>query len=165
MRFCIAALLAVCFSVSATTYGRSKIQVEGYEWWTITARGVQLYYPVGCETLAESLLAISTAEIDKLAFEFGFMPEDEISIVAYPSPGSFRQTDIIGDEIGEAVGGFTEYFKGRVVVPFTGSWTEFRHVLTHEINHAYVFDMLYHRSLQSVISSPAALWTMEGLAE
>jgi len=84
MRFCIAALLAVCFSVSATTYGRSKIQVEGYEWWTITARGVQLYYPVGCETLAESLLAISTAEIDKLAFEFGFMPEDEISIVAYP---------------------------------------------------------------------------------
>jgi hypothetical protein len=51
------------------------------------------------------------------------------------------------------------------VVPFTGSWSDFDHVLTHEINHAYVFDMMYRRSLQNIIMSSTPLWAMEGLAE
>ncbi len=165
MKVCTTALLVACSVASATSYGRSKIQIEGYEWWTISSPRVDLYYPMGCEALAESVLAISSAELDELSAEFGFLPEHPVPVVAYPSPGSFRQTPIIDSEIDEAVGGFTEYFKGRVVVPFTGSWTEFRHVLTHEINHAYVFDMLYRRSLQDIILSTTPLWTIEGLAE
>lgn len=165
MKLSCAVVLSIGFCVSATTYGRSKIQTGGGEWWMVSSPQIELYYPIGSEALAESVLSISETELGELSTEFGYLPDDPVPVVVYPSPGTFRQTDIIDTEIDEAVGGFTEYFKGRVVVPFTGSWSEFRHVLTHELNHAYIFDMLYRRSLQSVIMSTTPLWTMEGLAE
>lgn len=165
MRSTQAVLLAAAAISSATVYGRNKLQLGDLDWWEVRDRHVALCFPEGSEAVAESTLAIANSEIEELAAEFGFLPDDPFQIVLYPTPGTFRQTDIISSEIDEAVGGFTEFFKGRVVVPYTGSWTEYRHVLTHEVNHAYVFDMLYDRSLQSIILTTSPLWTMEGLAE
>jgi len=63
----------------------------------------------------------------------------------------------------EGVGGFTEGFKRRVVVPFAGSYAEFRHVLRHELVHAFQYS--YSRGLSSMFSSPPPLWFIEGMAE
>ncbi|MBD3369948.1 BamA/TamA family outer membrane protein [Candidatus Fermentibacteria bacterium] len=134
-------------------------------WWVVQSQNVTIVYPQGSETVAESLMAISEKEIDELGAFFGYIPAHRIPIVLYTSPASFRQTDITTQEIGEAVGGFTEFFKGRVVVPYTGVWSEFRHVVTHELNHALVIDMLYDTSIERIVRSNAPLWTLEGLAE
>jgi hypothetical protein len=135
------------------------------DWWVVQSQNVTIVYPQGSETVAESLLAIAETEIEELGAFFGYIPAHRIPIVLYTSPASFRQTDITTQEIGEAVGGFTEFFKGRVVVPYTGVWSEFRHVVRHELNHALVIDMLYNTSIERIVRSNAPLWTLEGLAE
>jgi WD40 repeat protein len=155
-------LISACF---ATGYGRNKVQIGAQEWWEIQGRHFTIYFPQGGEIPAESLLVHTERELLELSEEFNYMPEEPIPIVLYVSPGTFRQTDINPYEISQAVGGFTEFYKSRIVVPFTGYWSEFRHLIAHELNHAFIYDMLYKRSLLNIISGGTPLWMMEGLAE
>ncbi len=150
---------------SATVYGRNKVQTEDADWWEITSPHVIVYFTQDNEIPAESLLVFAEESVLELAGQFNYLPEQRIPIILYTSPSEFRQTNINPYEISQAVGGFTEFYKGRVVVPFTGYWSEFRHVIAHEINHAYIFDYLHRSSLESIINSQAPLWVMEGLAE
>lgn len=166
MKKALLLLLPAAFSICmATGYGRNKVQIDQKDWWEIRGNYFTIFYPVGGEEPAETLLVHTERELVELSEEFGYLPEDPIPIVLYISPGSFRQTDINPYEISQAVGGFTEFYKGRVVIPFTGYWSEFRHVVSHEINHAFIFDMLYRRSLLNIITGGTPLWMMEGLAE
>jgi len=158
----IPVLFSICF---ATSYGRNKVQIGDQEWWEIQGSHFTIYFPQGGEVPAETLLVQTENALLDLSEEFNYMPEEPIPIVLYVSPGDFRQTDINPSEISQAVGGFTEFSKGRIVVPFTGFWSEFRHVVAHEINHAFIFDMLYKHSLLNIITGSTPLWMMEGLAE
>ena len=165
-RFFLAfALVMLSTSALATGYGRSKVQTTVPDWWELRSQNAIVYYPRGSEEAAESLMVIASRELAELGRYFGYMPDHAIPLVLYSSPSTFRQTNISSSEIGEGVGGFTEFFKGRVVVPYSGYWSEFRHVVEHELNHAFVLDMLYDTSIEDIIRSRAPLWTMEGLAE
>ena len=165
MRYPILAALFLASVALGTYYGRNKVQSGDLDWWEISTSHFTIYYTEGSEAPAETLAVIADRELRELAAEFDYYPHKPIPIVLYTSPGAFRQTEITTADIGEAIGGFTEFFKGRIVVPYNGYWSEFRHVVLHEISHAFVFDMLYRRSLYDIISSSAPLWTMEGLAE
>ncbi len=162
----VALLLLFVVSICiATGYGRNKVQIGEHDWWEIRARHFTIYFPQGGEVPAETLLVHTERALLELSEQFNYLPENKIPIVLYISPGDFRQTNINPYDIPQGVGGFTEYFKGRVVVPFTGFWSEFRHVIAHELNHAFIFDMIYKRSLLEVIMARTPLWLMEGLAE
>ncbi|CAG0961819.1 hypothetical protein ARNL5_00965, partial [Anaerolineae bacterium] len=69
----------------------------------------------------------------------------------------------------EGIGGVTELFKNRVVVPFEGDYGKFRHVIHHELVHAVMNDMFYGGSIHSIISNNISLqlplWFSAGLAE
>src|SRR5262249_25592162 len=59
--------------------------------------------------------------------------------------------------------------RDRVVVPFTGSYEDFRHVLVHELTHAFQFDIFYNSPGVSLLSGQGLfqvpLWFAEGMAE
>jgi hypothetical protein len=160
-------LLPLIFSVSmlATDYGRNKVTGIDDDWWVVHSLHFDIYYEEGNESLAESTVVIAEREIRLLGDTFDYLPSDPIPVVLYRSPSRFRQTTILNMDPGEGVGGFTEYYKGRIAVPFTGIWSDYRHVLSHELNHAFVYDMMFHRDLTDIIKSRAPLWVIEGLAE
>src|SRR2546423_12233085 len=89
-------------------------------------------------------------------------------LVLYASQSDFQQTNVT-EVGGEAVGGVTEFFKHRAVLPFTGSYAEFEHVLQHEMVHQFQFDVYSrgHRGagVQTLINVNPPLWFMEGMAE
>src|SRR3989441_11563291 len=85
------------------------------------------------------------------------------------SQSDFQQTNAISGDIGEGTGGVTEFFKHRMVLPFTGSYGELEHVLQHEMVHQFQYD-IYSRGrigagVQTLISVNPPLWFMEGMAE
>src|SRR3989441_820243 len=91
------------------------------------------------------------------------------SIILYASHSDFQQTNAISGDIGEGTGGVTEFFKHRMVLPFTGSYAELEHVLQHEMVHQFQYD-IYSRGrigagVQTLISVNPPLWFMEGMAE
>ncbi len=157
--------LLVVLSAFATEYGRAKITGTDQDWWVIHSAHFDVYYEEGTESVAESTVVIAEREIRLLGETFDYLPSDPIPVIVYRSPARFRQTTLLPGDLGEGVGGFTEYYKGRIAIPYSGIWSDYRHVLAHELNHAYVFDMLYRRDLTNISRSRAPLWVMEGLAE
>ncbi len=157
--------LLLSISVFATEYGRTKITGTDDDWWVIHSTHFDVYYETGTESVAESTVVIAEREIRLLGDTFDYLPSDPIPVIVYRSPARFRQTTLMSGDMGEGVGGFTEFYKGRIAIPYSGIWSAYRHVLAHELNHAYVFDMMYRRELTDIMRSRAPLWVMEGLAE
>src|SRR6266446_4946881 len=89
-------------------------------------------------------------------------------IILYASQSDFQQTNVV-DASGEGLGGVTEFFKHRAVLPFTGSYAEFEHVLQHEMVHQFQYDVVSRgrpgAGVQTLVTVNPPLWVMEGMAE
>ncbi|MCK7529118.1 MAG: hypothetical protein MZV64_71950 [Ignavibacteriales bacterium] len=92
-----------------------------------------------------------------------------VTLIIYNSQNEFQETNVIDQYLSEGIQGFTELFKNRVVIQFTGSYKQFRHLIHHELTHAVMNDMFYGGSIQNIISNNITLqfplWFSEGLAE
>jgi len=89
-------------------------------------------------------------------------------LILYPSHPAFEQTNAIPGELGEGVGGVTESFKRRIVLPLGASLAETDHVIGHELVHAFQYDIAgTGRSLGLAGSGleRLPLWFIEGMAE
>jgi Tol biopolymer transport system component len=164
-------LLTLSFTVGASgqTFGKNKVQYRQFEWRVASSENFEVYFYTGEDTLASIVLDLAEAAAVKLSDDLGHRLNKKIPIIIYESHYDFEQTNVTFELIEEGVGGFTEIFKNRVVIPFTGSYEELRHVLVHELVHAFMFDMMYGGLLDSILSAQylfqVPLWFMEGMAE
>ncbi len=162
-------IVAVLVGVSGAQFGRNKVQYAGYEWYYLTTPDFVIYYPKGYEHLVEFAKRQLEKGLDQLVSDFSYSPQDRLSIVIYPTRFDFQETNITPAILPEGVGGFTEMLKNRVVVPFDGNWEDFRHVLVHELTHAFVFEFLYGNAPAGVLSLSKVfhipLWLAEGTSE
>lgn len=161
--------LVLFMAIAFAQFGRNKVQYGVIDWVYITTPEFEIFYPQDYDTLARfALIALSDC-LDQLSYDFSYFPQDRIPIVIYPTQFDFQETNITPYILPEGVGGFTESFKNRVVVPFDGNWEKFRDVLRHELTHAFVSDFIYGGapagllSLQRIFRMP--LWLSEGIAE
>jgi Tol biopolymer transport system component len=150
-------------------FGKNKVQYRGFKWSILKSEHFDLFYYEGEEFLAERTVLLAEASYDTLSEYFGHTLSRRIPIMIYKSHSEFQQTNVTLELLGEGVGGFTELYKNRVVLPFTGSYEELRHVMMHELTHVFNFDMLYGGLLQSVFARQymfsLPLWLIEGMAE
>ena len=90
-------------------------------------------------------------------------------LIVYNSHNEFQETNTSDSYLSQGIGGFTEPFKNRVVFPFEGSYSKFKHVIRHELVHAIMRDMLYGGTIQNIIAKGITLqlpiWYHEGMAE
>ena len=157
-------------------YGKNRVQYEAPEWRVLASEHVDVFYyePAG-RAPSGHVLASFAAEAAEEAYGevsalFGSGLERRVPLLVYPTHAAFAVTNAAELPVrAEAIGGVTERFKNRVVVPFTGDWREFRRVLHHELVHAAVNDLYYGGTFQSLVRSGLRLqipaWFDEGLAE
>jgi len=152
-----------------SVFGKNKVQYKDFRWQYIQTDHFDIYFSQDGEQLAD--FAAQTAEdsykdISKLVH---YQISNRISIIVYNSHDEFQQTNVVDEYLEEGIGGITELFKNRVILPFEGSYELFRHVIHHELVHAVLNDMLYGGTIQSLISARNPLelpqWMNEGLAE
>ena len=165
------ALLAALIVPPATVlpFGKNKVNREVFSWAVMKTVHFNVYYPRGMEGLARFTVKLSEEGYVHIANYLRHELTQVIPIIIYPSHIDFQENNIIMQIIGEGTGGFTEAFKNRVVVPFNGSYAEFRHVLVHELTHAFQFNMLFDDTSGAVRSrlsfSGIPLWLLEGMSE
>ncbi|HVP56813.1 MAG TPA: biopolymer transporter Tol, partial [bacterium] len=124
-------------------FGQNKVQYKQFEWSILKSKYFDVYYYKEEEFLAQRAAILADACYDSLASTFGHELSRRTPIIIYKSQNDFQETNVTLELLGEGTGGFTEMFKNRVVVPFTGSYEELRHVIMHELTHVFSFDMLY----------------------
>ncbi len=151
------------------SFGKNKVQYEKFNWDIIKTAHFNIYYNKGQKLLAkETSLILEDAAAD-LSAKFRFELTRVLPVIIYNSHNDFEQSNVILQMIGEGTGGFTEFFKSRIVVPFTGSYGDYRHVLHHELVHGFQFNLLLGNFWESLFTRQfmhmPPLWFIEGNAE
>ncbi len=164
----VAALLAAG-AAHAQYFGQNKVQYRSYDWKSIESDHFDVYFYGGLDSLAMRVLDLAEKTNDLLSSGMGHRLGRRVPIILYGSHNDFAQTNVTPELIDQGTGGFTELFRNRVVLPFTGSYEDLRHVVVHELTHAFMFDMLYGGSATSLIARRSffqvPLWFAEGIAE
>lgn len=148
-------------------FGKNKVQYENFDWLTLKGEHVEVFYYPQEEPIARIALILAEESYRDLSAKFQHEVERVVPLIVYSSHHHFEQTNVSSFYIPEGVEGFTEYMKGRVVLPYTGSFAEFHHVLHHEMVHVFQFSILdetykKHRRANGIVPP---LWFSEGLAE
>lgn len=165
----VSLVLFLAPSASGQYFGKNKVQYEAFGWRYIQSEHFDVYFTEGGEGIAEFTAETAEDALDKLQRSLDHKLDDRITIVTYLSHNNFEQTNVTLQLTEESVGGFTEFLKNRVVIPFQGDYEAYRHVIHHEVTHAFMLLMLHGSGFQSILIGSAMmqlpLWFIEGLAE
>lgn len=164
-----AILIAAALSGQTSDFGQNKVQYTNQNWKVTKTKHFDIYFYQGGEEIASFASQVAESSITELENEFNYALKKRVPVLIYNSHKDFEETNVTYDILSEFVGGFTESIKSRVVIPFEGSYSSFRHVINHELVHAMQFDFLYGGSSTSAILNNIVydipLWFTEGSAE
>ena len=153
----------------AQSFGQNKVQYKDFDWSLISSPNFDVYFYGDDSHLAEFTAENAEKAQEQISKHLRWTLKKRVSIIVYHSHNDFQQTNIIWQYMQEGIGGVTELFKNRVVLPFEGDYEQFRHVIHHELTHALLNDMIYDGNIQSIVAGRVKLriplWVNEGLSE
>jgi len=148
-------------------FGKNKVIYAPKDWLVVETPHFDIYYYPDERPIAEFIASLSESLYAEYAAFFAVDFKTRIPVVLYGTHHDFKETNIIPSLISESTGGFTEYIKGRIALPFLGSYSKLAKVFRHEVTHAFMLEklrvvMAAHRHFSY---SDPPLWFSEGLAE
>lgn len=149
-------------------FGRNKIQDVKEEWSEINTIHFDVYFPKASDEFGKLVSVLAEDTYYYLREDFNIPLRGRIPLIVYPSQQDFMTTNVITQLLSEGVGGFTESYKNRVVIPFNGSYKDLEDVLTHELTHAYINALDNQTILKGSYGSTNSrlpFWFTEGLPE
>src|SRR5213083_230793 len=154
--------------LAAQYFGQNKVQYRNFNFQSIQTEHFDVYYYPDERVGALDAARMAERAYARLSRILHHQFQSRKPIILYASQSDFQQTNIV-DASGEGLGGVTEFFKHRAVLPFTGSYADFEHVLQHEMVHQFQYDV-YSRGhpgagVQTLVTVNPPLWFMEGMAE
>ena len=167
---CALVIFSISFNAANAQYfGKNKTQYKVFNWKYVETKNFDIYYDSGSKALAEFAAVALENALLSVQTTLNYKLTQRVIVIIYDSHNDFQQTNVINVYLSQGIGGVTELYKNRVIVPFQGSYSQFRHVLHHELVHAVINDMFYGGSFQTAISSSGGfqlpIWINEGLAE
>jgi Tol biopolymer transport system component len=172
VRACIILFAALLLATPAghaqgSYFGRNKVKYTDFDWRVLRTDHFDIYYDSAMADLAGRGAAFAEESYAVLATKFNHTVAGRIPLIFYSSHLHFQQTNVTPGFIPEGVGGFFEFLKRRVVIPYTGSMWDFRHVIRHELVHVFMHSKVNRVVVDHRIRSDRLppLWFTEGLAE
>ena len=149
-------------------YGKNKVQDTDYDWKEIQGDRFRIIYPDHLKRRALDVAGIYDVHLARIYQDLDVHSDRIIPVFLYPSQKEYETTNIYTGLV-RGSGGFTEFFKERVVFPVHGNDKRLQLLALHEITHAvqlkYLLDANY-RSLQLILTGVLSpLWFMEGVAQ
>jgi Tol biopolymer transport system component len=150
-------------------FGKNRVQYRQHEWMYIQTKHFDIYFSEEGKDAAEFTAQSAEEAIEDIHSRLNYQVNNRIALIVYNSHNEFQETNTSDGYLSQGIGGFTEPFKNRVVFPFEGSYSKFKHVIHHELVHAVMRDMLYGGTIQNIIAKGITLqlpiWYHEGMAE
>ena len=149
-------------------FGKNKVQYKDFDFRVLQTEHFDIHYYPEAEAAVLDAARMSERAYTRLSKVFRHEWEERKPLILYASQSDFQQTNIFHFQISEGTAGITEGLRNRIVLFFPSAYPEFEHTLTHELVHAFQFDIL-RRGALSQGSNPFAfrmpLWFAEGMAE
>lgn len=159
-------LVLTTFSAKAQYFGQNKVRFKKLNFKVLQTPHFEIYYYIENEKLLKKFSqdAETWYKMHQEVFRDTFLKKNPI--ILYNNHPDFQQTTALNGEIGVGTGGVTEALKNRVIMPVMELNSQTRHVLGHELVHAFQYHLLLEKdsiSLDNVGQTP--LWMVEGMAE
>ncbi|WP_324288402.1 basic secretory protein-like protein [Pedobacter sp. SL55] len=159
------ALLGVTAS-KAQYFGQNKVRYKNEKFKVMETPHFDIYYYLKNDKVVKKFAqdAETWYKMHQEIFRDTFFKKNPI--ILYNNHPDFQQTTALQGEIGVGTGGVTEAFKNRVIMPVMELGSQTRHVLGHELVHAFQYHILLEKDsipLESIGQTP--LWMIEGMAE
>ena len=168
----IAVVVAVCLphtpAMAQSYFGQNQVQYDQFRWQVLeTEHFLIYYYPEEAQATTDAARMAERAYA-RLSKVLDHQFREKKPIMLFESRNDFGQNNVTGD-LGEGTGGVTEALRHRMLLNFTGDYRSFEHVLTHEMVHAFQYDIFAHgkagAGLQTLAQVNPPLWFAEGMAE
>jgi len=154
---------------AAQYFGQNKVQYRSFPFKIIRTDHFEVYFYDEERPAALDAARMAERAYARLSRVLHHQFQQRKPIILYASHTDFEQTNAIEGELGEGTGGVTEFFKHRMVLPFTGSYADLEHVMQHEMVHQFQYDVYSSGRIgggvQTLVNVNPPLWFMEGMAE
>ena len=164
---CLALVVLSNFPSQAQYFGQNKMRYKKLNFKVYDTPHFNIYYYLKNDSMMRWLSKESEVWYDmhQQVFQDTFTRKNPIII--YNNHPEFQQTTAINGDISVGTGGVTEAFKQRVVMPIMQINQQTRHVLGHEMVHAFQYRVIMEGGdstrLENIGNIP--LWMIEGMAE
>src|SRR6201995_805690 len=163
---CLIGSLFFSPSASAQYFGQNKVRYKNLKFKVYKTPHFEIYYYIKNDSTIKRFAQESELwyTIHQQVFRDTFRKPNPI--ILYADHPDFQQTTAIDGEIGVGTGGVTEGLKNRVVMPIMETNQTTRHVIGHELVHAFQYHALLSKDsamYENINNLP--LWMIEGMAE
>jgi Tol biopolymer transport system component len=163
------ATVALAVTAGAQGYfGQNQVQYKKFQWRVIETEHFRVHYYKEEKAAVEDAARMAERSYARLSRILGHQFRERKPIVVFASRTDFAQNNMFGD-LGEGTGGVTDAQRQRNVLPLTGDFRTFEHVLAHEMVHQFQYDVFSRgragANLQALQAVNPPLWLMEGMAE
>ncbi|MCQ6959375.1 DPP IV N-terminal domain-containing protein [Mucilaginibacter aquariorum] len=163
---CLVAALLFNQQAKAQYFGQNKVRYKNLKFKVYKTPHFEIYYYLKNDSLIKRFAQESELwyTLHQQIFRDTFNKPNPI--ILYANHPDFQQTTAIDGEISVGTGGITEGLKNRVVMPIMETNQTTRHVLGHELVHAFQYHTLLGRdssNFENIGNLP--LWMIEGMAE
>jgi len=159
----------VAMPASAQSYfGQNQVQYDQFDWHVTETEHFLIYWYPEERQAAIDAARMAERSYARLSRVLDHQFREKKPIMLFSSRTDFGQNNVTGD-LGEGTGGVTEALRHRMLLNFTGDYRSFEHVLTHELVHAFQYDIFARgkagSGLQNLAQNLPPLWFAEGMAE
>lgn len=169
IKIILTSVIVLAFGVNSfgQYFGQNKMRYNKLNFKVLDIPHFNLYYYLNNDSMMHWLAKETEVwyELHQQVFQDTFVRKNPV--IFYNNHPEFQQTTAISGEIGVGTGGVTEAFKQRVVMPIMQLNQQTRHVLGHELVHAFQYRVIMEGNdstrLENIGNIP--LWMIEGMAE
>src|SRR5512143_3936141 len=146
-------------------FGKNKVKYDNFAWRVYKSPHFEVfYYPEFEQHLAR---LVSYLESGYLKLSTGLKHEmpQPIPVIFYKTHSEFEETNLFPSFVPEGVAAFTEPVKNRMVLPIDEPPDRLQGLITHEMTHAFAFDLIPRGLGFGIQQRAIPLWVDEGLAD
>jgi Tol biopolymer transport system component len=163
----VVALAVAATPATAQYFGQNKVQYRHLRFSVVQTEHFDVHFYEEEREAALDAARMAERAYARLSRILKHEYRERQPIILWASHSEFQQNNIT--DVGDATGGVTDAYRHRAMLPLTGSYDDFDHVLQHELVHQFQYDVFARgrvgAGIQRLIAVQPPLWLFEGMAE
>ncbi|MBM3404510.1 MAG: hypothetical protein FJY10_06435 [Bacteroidetes bacterium] len=156
------------YNGSQLTFGKSRVQYDDFFWTFYKFEKFDTYFYLNGKELAQFTAQYAEKSIPEIEQFFKFTIEDKIQFLVFNSLSDLKQSNIgMAVEEGYNTGGITQIIGGKVMLYFTGSYSELEQQIRAGIIQVILNQMMFGSNIGAQVKNNIFFtmpgWYMDGL--
>jgi len=146
------------------TFGQNKIAYDNFHWKVYKSPHFDVYFYPESQPFLDEVVSDAESAYVRLSKELDHELRFRIPMVIYKTHGEFEETNVVLEELPEAVGAFAEYVQNRIVLPIDQPPDKLYKLISHELTHIFQYSLFFEGYLGRALRARIPTWLVEGMA-